>query len=174
MIQIKDIYWAAGFIDGEGSSQFTKSNSLVLSVPQKSRELLDRLVELFGGAIYPPSKSSVVYTWQLGAEEAAGVMMTIYSIMSNKRQNEFKIALFKWKNQPFTNSKYIEVFGKCKNGHEWIEENIFTEKDGSRRCKSCLQIRSKTYSKKYYLDNMTVIKERSRLQKLNKSSSIGV
>src|ERR1700688_356523 len=151
MVNVKDIYWAAGFIDGEGSSQFTKTKSVVLSVPQKSRELLDRLISLFGGAVYAPHKSSVVHTWQVGGEKAVGIIMTIYSIMSNKRQNEYKIILDKWRKQPFSNAKYIEVFGKCKNGHKWIEENIFTNKDGNRRCKPCLYTRAKAYSKQYYI-----------------------
>lgn len=97
--------------------------------------------------------------------------MTIYPIMSSKRQEEIRNVLTKWKARPLTFSKHIEVFGKCKKGHDWIEGNITTEKSGHKRCTTCLQIRSRAYSKQYYLDNKSKLKENARLYKLNSQAT---
>ena len=176
MVKTLDIAWTAGFLEGEGTFRITKSNSVNVTAPQKGREMLDRLVSLFGGQVYGPETTKRnIYQWQLNAESAVGLMMTVYSFMSIKRKGEITKALTKWRSLPLRNSKYIEVFGTCKGGHEWIEENIWTEKNGQKRCKSCLQIRSQAYSKQYYIDHKDLIKNKVKLQRLtNKSNNIGI
>jgi hypothetical protein len=172
MINTKDIYGTAGFLDGEGTFRMTKSNSVLVSAPQKNRQLLDR----FGGSIYGPYKDSPskcnIYTWQMQSTPAVSLMMTLYSIMSDKHKSEISKTLKKWKFLPFSASKHIEVFGKCKKGRDWIEENILIEKTGRKRCKVCSQARSQAYSKNYYLVNKDIIKNRSKLWKHTRRSSI--
>lgn len=65
-----DAAWAAGFIDGEGCidlKQNKASATARLRVTQVEREPLDKLVEMFGGKIYPKKekRGRDGYEWQL-------------------------------------------------------------------------------------------------------------
>lgn len=163
MIDLKDLYWAAGFLDGEGSFVYkkTRNSGVCVSAPQKGRELLDKLVDLFGGNIYERPN---VFQWQLGGERAVGLMMTLYSLMSTKRKAQIAYSLTNWRRTPLSPTKHIALFGKCRNGHEWIEANITIEKDG-KRCRLCLNNRVKTYRQSYYMTHKDTIKEQSKVNK---------
>ena len=49
--------WFAGFFDSDGSIYMNdKSGQLFITASQKNRFILDALVELYGGTIYPMVK----------------------------------------------------------------------------------------------------------------------
>jgi len=51
MIEMKGIYWAAGFIEGEGSFGVSQRTGIV-TASQVEHECLERLRRIFGGNIY--------------------------------------------------------------------------------------------------------------------------
>ena len=95
---IKDLYWAAGFVEGEGSF----SSDSRVSVVQVNPEPVERLLALFGGALKQYQKRqgaihktppSPVWTWYASGGRARGIMMTLYPLLSKKRQNQICSAL---------------------------------------------------------------------------------
>ncbi len=101
-IDLKDVYWTAGFLDGEGSfnlvgGNYGRSHTIAVTVGQKGRELLDRLQVLYGGAIHQRKTSSKLHVWRLHASRAVGLMLTIYTLMSSRRQAQIRKALKYWR-----------------------------------------------------------------------------
>lgn len=87
---IKDVAWAAGFCEGEASFQYGTSGTSRVSLPQVNIEPLNKMLNLFGGAIY---KRPTISVWHISGARARGFMMTIYSFMSDKRKKQIKSAL---------------------------------------------------------------------------------
>lgn len=82
---VNDIHWAAGFIEGEGS--FTSAR---VQVGQKDRSLLLRLQRLFGGSVYAYDNVDRVAQWCASGERARGVAMTLYPLLSVRRQKAIR------------------------------------------------------------------------------------
>lgn len=88
---IKDIYWAAGIYEGEGHCNFS-SGTQRLAVTQKDPWILLRLQSLFGGTI-GSHKDRSINTWTLNGVRARGLLMTLYSLLSPRRQEQVRMAL---------------------------------------------------------------------------------
>lgn len=88
---LRDIAWAAGFYEGEGCAWWAGRTQQV-SIAQKDRAVLDKLVRLFGGAVYI-SKKRKMHWYRISGARARGFMMTIYSWLSVGRQVQIKRAL---------------------------------------------------------------------------------
>jgi hypothetical protein len=88
---MKDIYWAAGIYEGEGSCHYSR-RSIEALVSQKDRWILERLRSLFGGSIPPPHKSGCSI-WLSSGSRARGFLMTIYQLLSPRRQAQIKKCL---------------------------------------------------------------------------------
>jgi len=137
MIAVKDIYWAAGFLEGEGSFSGHYWNTAVLAC-QMQREPLDRLKKLFGGAIKvnkTPSGFSRKHAhyWSLNGPRGRGLMMTIYSVMSPNRKAQIKKVLDKWRACAPQN-RYKKY---CIHGHEFTRANTRPRSGGKRSCRVC-------------------------------------
>lgn len=90
---MKDIYWAAGIYEGEGSAYRNGSNGITVSVSQKDLWLLHRMKELFGGALYLAThKKANTSEWVIHGSRARGFAMTIYSLLSPRRQEQLRAA----------------------------------------------------------------------------------
>src|SRR3990167_781206 len=110
MISTNNIHWAAGFLEGEGSysagrlkSDKGYSKGIRVSAAQVQKEPLERLQRLFGGSLaqYVGGRlGNYIWLWGLGAEKSAGLMMTIYPLMSSKRKSQIERALTNWKATP--------------------------------------------------------------------------
>lgn len=92
-----DLYWAAGFLEGEGC--FTSSSAITLSASQIEVEPLDRLRLIFGGKIILVKKENKrdIHVWYLSVGKSIEVMMTVYTIMSPRRKQQIEDAVSKWK-----------------------------------------------------------------------------
>ena len=135
MISLNDLEWAAGFLDGEGCVQFSKHKHLNLTAAQVEKEPVDRLIGLFGGAVYsyPPKRpnENLAHRWHAVHARAAGIMMTLYPLLSPKRQEAIRLALDKWK-------QIIpqEYRTHCPKGHELSGDNLYVSR-GKRYCHEC-------------------------------------
>ena len=102
-----DLYWAAGFIEGEGSfadaiasrktpSKYRNSCTQVSAV-QVNPEPLHRLLTLFGGNVREVKRKQQrwqrAYVWGAAGARGRGIAMTLYSLMSKKRQGQIRTAL---------------------------------------------------------------------------------
>lgn len=87
----RDIAWAAGIFEGEGYCRFGTGSQAVL-IGQKDGWVLERLQLFFGGSIGPPRPNGVC-GWLLTGARARGFLMTIYSFLSPRRQEQARRAL---------------------------------------------------------------------------------
>jgi hypothetical protein len=91
-----EIGWIAGFLEGEGS--FAKRGSGVTAT-QVQKEPIVRLLQMLGGRIYlrrrvdKPKAQKNRWLWTIGGARARGVMLTIYPLMSPKRQLQIRRSL---------------------------------------------------------------------------------
>ena len=95
---IHDLYWAAGFLEGEGT--FVRPERV--AARQKNPESLHRLSRFFGGKVtfvrqgekplanFP---NAAIWNWQISGSQARGVMMTLFSLMPAWRKSQIKRAL---------------------------------------------------------------------------------
>jgi hypothetical protein len=152
---VKDIAWAAGFLEGEGWFGCAGKNSLACTCCQVQEQPLRRLQEIFGGNIQGPipkrdnPKHSPFFRWAKCGHSAAGMMMTLYCLMSPKRQEQIRTALAKWKVAagPPGSRRF------CPNGHEYSGSNLVTRyrqgrsKPG-RYCRECMRDACRRYEAK--------------------------
>ena len=95
-----ELYWAAGFLEGEGCfhSPTTRYGSFAITCSQtETREPLDRLQQLFGGSIHLADKSSVrakgsstrdCFVWALSGPTAVKAAGQLLPLMSQRRQSQ--------------------------------------------------------------------------------------
>jgi hypothetical protein len=88
MVNPHDFIWAAGFYEGEGT---LASYSLQTSITQKNRWPLERMKALFGGSISPPYRGCC--RWQISGARARGFLMSIYELLSPRRQEQIVNAM---------------------------------------------------------------------------------
>ena len=146
MLDIKELYWAAGFIEGEGSFNSVKSWSSI-QVAQVQKEPLERLARLFGGSFYYKTRTNPkhnnVWTWYATGARARGIMMTIYSLMSSKRKLQIVKALAAFKGTKLA----------CKFGHKLVHMGI------TKIVKWCLECKRASALKYYYKNRNTGVKK---------------
>ena len=140
MIDFRDLYWAAGFLDGEGCFTFEGAPRIIGT--QKSTELLLRLQNIFGGKVYLKKSCPV---WAVTGILATSIMMTLFSLMSIKRKKEILKAISLWKERGTAN-KYKKF---CKYGHPFDENNTYRWKGRtSRSCKICRRNSTSEYQQR--------------------------
>ena len=54
---LNDLYWSAGFLEGEGAFMKNGTGGIVVTASQVQKEPLDRLYKLFGGGMNTFSRS---------------------------------------------------------------------------------------------------------------------
>jgi hypothetical protein len=86
----KDLAWAAGFLEGEG--HFSAYKRASIEAGQKRPETLRHLQALFGGRV-TKCKTRDLYLWRVYSTRARGVMLTLYGMMSRRRQAQIRAAL---------------------------------------------------------------------------------
>lgn len=133
---IRDLEWAAGFLEGEGSFAFSKHKNISVVAAQVQKEPLERLQAMFGGGIYgnrPKNPNShYCWRWQTVGSRAVGICMTLYSLMSTRRKDQIRVALDGWKKKRPKNG----LEARCMRGHLFEGDNLYVY-DGKRYCKTC-------------------------------------
>ena len=96
---LRDLAWAAGFMEGEGtfsSDDKTGKGGRARAV-QVNPEPLLRIAAMFGGHVKVShcvaGNRKPIHYWQVNGARARGVMQTLFSMMSAKRQGQIMVAL---------------------------------------------------------------------------------
>ncbi len=144
-IRIPDLHWAAGFLEGEGSFRYLGTCHVEASQSQKWP--LIKLQNTLGSKVTGPKRSyshlskQDIYNWRRTGPSAAGILMTLYTLMSPKKQSQIKDVLIKWRKIPLQHSPYSKV---CKRGHPKIYPNWVKRKGRNQYyCKECQRINNK-------------------------------
>lgn len=139
-LALRDLYWAAGFLEGDGS--FPKGSNPHVSASQKNPEPLRRLEKAFGGSMHwyskkgQAAKSSGV--WSLHGADAIELMTKLFPLMSPERRHQISTALLQHLSRP-VHSAYRT---HCPQGHRYDEKNtIFSM--GKRSCRTCQNTRKR-------------------------------
>jgi hypothetical protein len=130
------MHWTAGFLEGEACFGAQRKNPYI-QVSQKIREPLDKLKGLFGGSICLSHRETGSYfIWQLTGKRAAGVMMGVFQLMSERRKVVIERLLRVFAATPihFNRSKT-----HCKHGHDL--STAYRSHDGRRHCRPCVERR---------------------------------
>lgn len=101
MVEARDIHWLAGLLEGEGCFRFHGSSPQI-SCLMTDRDVIERAQTMLGGSILtrtrPPNKTS--HTVCIHGRQAAGWMMTLYSMLGQRRQAKIRETLRLWKAGP--------------------------------------------------------------------------
>lgn len=92
----RDLEWAAGFLEGEGSFLRHHRGGHYVNASQVNPEPVNRLKALFGGNITPvraKGRRAAYGMWQVCGTRARGVAMTLYDLLSVKRQGQIRTML---------------------------------------------------------------------------------
>lgn len=148
MISDRDLGWAAGFLEGEGSFMFRRyvwtdgyaRCGADVVAPQVQREPLDRLRALFGGRISleRPRRPECQpqWRWTLTGPKAIGLMFTLYAIMSPRRRTQIASVIEKWKALPGIGGRG-RLKTHCLRGHPFTEANTLRYRRSRPRWRGC-------------------------------------
>lgn len=99
MIDIKQLYWAAGLIEGEGcfvNDCAKGSNYFRIVVVMTDKDIIDRLKSIFNfGKIREKKKQQeyhkTQFIWEVSKQiEVIGLMMTLLPLMGERRKDKIK------------------------------------------------------------------------------------
>lgn len=149
MIDTRELYWAAGFLEGEGSfTRGIRSRSVAVEASQVQLVPLERLRTLFGGYLNLRNRSGKrrrqpFYVWLLRSRKAVGLMMTLYALMSPRRKQQILHALSWWRSCGVA----PQSRQKCPQGHplDGIVQRTTGRRKGraGRYCKTCNRERTR-------------------------------
>ena len=121
MITIREIAWAAGVYEGEGS--FSGSQALVI---QKDPWILHKLLEVFNfGSIRPHGDNC--YQWGVSGQNARQFLLTIFTELSPRRKAEIL------QHKRFFIDDKFKSQRVCKNGHIKTETNTMLKRTSKSR-----------------------------------------
>jgi hypothetical protein len=142
MITSNQIYYIAGILEGEGS--FTTNNgthkiSLAMTdedVVRKVRNAMKLNCTIYH---YSSMNKKDIYSFQVLGIKAIEWMMTLYSLMGDRRRQQISILLAGWKNKKHSTNI------NCRHGHPFtiINQDFKYEMSGVKYCLHCLKIKSK-------------------------------
>ena len=99
---VRDLEWAAGFLEGEGSfcTSSHKRPIECVEAGQVNREPLNRIREIFGGSCRltrpkagPRGNRSPYWRWYTYGKRARGIMLTLFPLLSQRRQMQIRQAI---------------------------------------------------------------------------------
>jgi len=90
-----DFHWAAGFFEGEGYAGRSgrRPQGTRARIGQKDPWTLYRMKALFGGSINPLGHRPPCTSWDVSGARARGFLMSIYGLLSPRRQEQIRKAL---------------------------------------------------------------------------------
>lgn len=160
----RNIEWIAGFLEGEGAFGLSGPNrkSALVAAAQVQMEPLERLMRMVGGNLHTHTSKKpnhqVQGRWSLSGINAAGLMMTVYPLMSPRRKEQIRAALSVWRSA-LPHTKYRSV---CKRGHPLEGPNLVVYPPGGRTrpgrmCRACSRITARAT---YYRISEGLVKRR--------------
>lgn len=148
MISVKDISWAAGLLEGEGSFMLRRGKDLVVQLIMTDQDVVDRFQFIFNFGSRSERillSGKTAYGWSVtNQSQAAGLMMTLLPFMGERRAAKICECLAAWKTKPLPK----RLWTHCKNGHELSGNNLRTITEGKyqkRRCKECGKLRQQKH-----------------------------
>jgi hypothetical protein len=105
VIKTNDIYYLAGWLEGEGCFSIYRKNHTVVSIQGTStdKDTLEKVASLLKAKTYfykPKNKNwSSSWSFTLTGRKAIAWMMTLYPLMGSRRQEKIKECIQAWKTE---------------------------------------------------------------------------
>ena len=103
-VQVKDIAWLAGFLEGEGSFTAHAKRFPRITFKLVDLDVAERAAMLLGGNVRGPYRGKYfkehyqsIYSVSVNGSAAIGWMLTIYSLMGARRKKRIYNLLKYWK-----------------------------------------------------------------------------
>lgn len=148
----REVCWAAGFLEGEGSFIANNRGYLMVVCAQKQREPLERLIAIFGGRIYRAPRTRI-YTWHVSGKKAKEIMELLDPLMSPRRRwqihKSIQAADKAEKLRPGTGA-HQKGKTRCPRGHKY--DAIRKNKDGTFRGRVCTVCHNEKRRERYASD----------------------
>lgn len=145
-LQPTDLHWLAGLIEGEGCYRRYGKAALQITIGMTDRDVVERAARLMGGHVVrcekrPPRKA--IYRVAITGPAAAAWMMTLYSLMGQRRRARIREALTVWRCA-------TRRYSVCGQGlHALSADNTYTQSNGARRCHECLKKYQRDYARRW-------------------------
>lgn len=102
MIEVRNIRWLAGLLEGEGSFAVDRrQKQLRITVAMTDRDVVERVSSIMGMPIrrQTPSRPDHLALWRVECRGSwpAGWMMMLYGLMGRRRRAQIRDALAAWK-----------------------------------------------------------------------------
>ena len=146
-ISVCDIAWASGILEGEGYFGL-RAQGITVELAMTDKDVIDKFNCIFGFGsrkekVLPSGKTA--YIWKVTNQtDTAGLMMTVFSFMGERRKNRIKDCLEAWRNR----GPKRKFWTHCKNGHELEGDNLKVVQEGKytkRRCVECGRLRQQKH-----------------------------
>ena len=151
--------WVAGFLDGDGSFRFHRTAPRVeaTQVDHDGSECLGRLRSLFGGFVRQRKNrgpgNQPQSGWELSGHTAAGLMMTVYRLMSPDRQQRIRDSLLSWRALRLQHGRETH----CPQGHPYSGSNLYLNTSKvNRLCVICDRAAGARYRSRKRLPSLTL------------------
>lgn len=119
MIDIKEIYWLAGLLEGEGhfGNVGVGRRYLAVQLAMTDRDVVERAGRLLRARVHLSKAHGVgkkpVWRMTIGGHRAAGWMLLLYSLLSSRKKGQIRIALANWRAHPASRVR------RCKGDTQW-------------------------------------------------------
>ena len=105
-VDVKDIAWVAGLLEGEGNFMSDPSGSLArIKLEMTDEDVVRKAASIMGAPsvgyrIKSNPKWKPTYVFYLCGAKAAGWMMTLYPFLGKRRRQKIRTVLCHWANGP--------------------------------------------------------------------------
>ena len=122
MIDLVEIAWIAGLLEGEGSFLNVSGRGLEIHVQMTDKDIVERAARTLGSnRLYeyqPNGNRKHVYSTRVSGYRAAAWMLTVYSFMGERRKEAIHQTIIEWKKSPnnprgMRGEKLPEIYSTC-------------------------------------------------------------
>lgn len=144
MITTHQIHWAAGLLEGEGCFSFYKTPKISLGMTDKDTvERIKSIIHPDGNIehIREEGNKKAFYRFALYGAGAVQWMMTLYSLMGERRKARIREILAEWKGR----MQYRFIDGLCRHGHPFtrLHKDYVYNINCAKVCLHCRKKRSR-------------------------------
>lgn len=145
MVNSLQLSWLAGLVEGEGSITLRRGKEPCVELVMVDEDVVRRAQAVagvgvvYGGRVLPSGKRA--WRWAVRkVEHAAGIIMTLYPLLGERRQARAREVLDAWKRAPLPRRRRTH----CLHGHPLSGDNLLRE-GNHRRCRECATTRMQGY-----------------------------
>lgn len=124
MIETKDLAWAAGLFEGEGSIEYASKRAYPrLHLAMTDLDVVIRYAAIIGAPNVRTRKvpGKPMWTCRVGGQRAIQLLMTFYCLLGERRQAQVREALQKWKDNE---QPRADVWARRRREKETLQKTI--------------------------------------------------